>query len=225
MLELLIASALALVILTATFSMFLSSQKDATSLIAKADAAQSTNLGLYEMDEDLRQAYEIEFPVASSTVASGCPETAGVQPCNIIDVLARLPVSGGGYSDYEVRYDCTVTSTTIPTDRACWRYQCPASATTPLTSTCLATTSGVIAKMVIDDVSNGTAANPVFSFCYPATATTGAACGTSTATRPTSGVVTIKTPAAGTLSAAAGGSAETIIFTNGIYMPNLDYNQ
>jgi len=223
LIEVLVASALSLVILTATFAMFVTSQKDATTVIAKADAVQNADVGLRQMVQDLDNAYQLEFP--TSTVNTGCAATAGVQPCNIVDVLVRLSSSGFSGSDFEVRYDCTVASVTIPADRACWRYLCSASATTAAGSSCTAASGTLLnARLVIDDLINGTTSDPVFSLCYPSTVTTGVACGTGAA-RATSGTVTIKVPAAGTLSAAAGGGKTTTILTNGIYMANLDYNQ
>jgi prepilin-type N-terminal cleavage/methylation domain-containing protein len=221
--EVLIASMLALVILGATLNLFDQSAANESSVITKSDTVQVVTAETNSMAQDLRQAYEINYPV-STTTTNGCTPTAGVQPCNIIDVLSRLPVSGGGYSDYEIHYDCTISSTTISADRACWRYLCSANAATTSTSSCTPSSSTYLSEQEeIDDVSNGTTAAPVFSFCYPTT-TTGSACG-SGAARPTSVTITIDTPAAGTLTSSQKGDPATIKLTDGVYMANLDYNQ
>jgi hypothetical protein len=213
---------LALIVLTATFAVLIGGQRDQQVLISKADAVQTASVGVRAMSQDLRQAYDIEFPLAATT-ANGCVATAGVQPCNIIDVLARLTGTGYPYTDYEVRYDCTVPSTTISGDTACWRYLCSASATTTATSSCLASSTSTLlsARLVIDDLTNGS--TPVFSLCYASAITTGAAC--ATGGTATSATVTISTPAAGTLSTAAGGDRSAIVLSDSIYMPDLSYGQ
>ena len=222
LIELLVAMALALIVLGTAALLFVTGQVDATSAITRADAVQTANAGLREMDQDLLQAYEVEYPTSTSYASAGCTavSAAGVQLCNQIDVLAR---SGSG-TDYEVRYDCAVASTEIATDRSCWRYECSASAATGTGSSCLATTSGVAARMVIDDVIDGTTAAPVFSLCYQSSSTTGSSCAPG-ASRPTSGTVTIEVPAAGTLSAASNGDPATVDLSDGIFMPNLSYGQ
>jgi hypothetical protein len=183
---------------------------------------QIANAGLREMDQDLRQSYQVEYPTSTLHATAGCTtvSSAGIQLCNQLDVLART----GSGTDYEVRYDCAVPSTTVTGDQSCWRYQCSASASTGSGSSCLATTGGVAAKMVIDDVINGTTSSQVFSLCYASSATTGSACA-SGAARPSSGTVTIKVPAAGTLSKASNGDPATVVLQDGILMSNLSYGQ
>jgi len=222
LIELLVAMALALIVLGTAALLFVTGQVDATSAITRADAVQTANAGLREMDQDLLQAYEVEYPTSTSYSSPGCTavSAAGVQLCNQIDVLAR---SGSG-TDNEVRYDCAVASTAITTDRSCWRYECSASAATGSNSSCLATTGGVAARMVIDDVINGTTAAPVFSLCYQSSSTTGSSCAPGAA-RPTSGTVTVDVPAAGTLSTASNGDPATVLLSDGIFMPNLSYGQ
>lgn len=221
LIELLLAMSLALIVLTATLALFISSQKEEQGVFSRADTVQTANQGLRQMDQDLRQAYEINFPIAS-TSTNGCVASTGKQPCNIIDVLARLTGTGYSYTDYEVRYDCTVASTTITSDTSCWRYLCSASATTSATSSCLASSSTLLSsREVIDDVSNGT--TPVFSLCYTSTSTTGAACAAGGTV--SSATVTIDTPAAGTVATSVGGDRSTIVLSDGIFMPDLSYGQ
>ena len=213
LIEVLMTSVLALVVLGATVSLFVTGQVDATSAIARADAVQIANVGLREMDQDLRQAYEVQNPGTSLT---GCTLRNGFENCSIIDVLART----GSGTDYEVRYDCSShLSTTVPADYSCWRYQCSASAATlPTSPQCL--TGTVSSKMIIDDVINGASTGasttpPVFLFSWP-----------SGTTRPTTGTVTIEVPAAGTLSTtASNGDRATVLLSDGIFMPNLSYGQ
>jgi Tfp pilus assembly protein PilV len=220
--EMLIATVLALLMLGTTATLFITTQVDATSAIVRADGVQIANAGLREMDQDLRQAYQVEYPTSTLYATAGCTSVSsgGIQLCNQLDVLART----GSGTDYEVRYDCAVPSTTVTGDQSCWRYQCSASASTGSGSSCLATTGGVAAKIVIDDVINGTTSSQVFSLCYASSATTGSACA-SGAARPSSGTVTIKVPAAGTLSKASNGDPATVVLQDGILMPNLTYGQ
>jgi Tfp pilus assembly protein PilV len=220
--ETLVATLLALLVLGTTGALFVTTQVDATSAIARADAVASANAGLREMDQDLRQAYQVEYPTSTSYGTAGCTavSSAGVQLCNQIDVLART----GSGTDYEVRYDCGVPSSTITGEQTCWRYQCGADATTGSGSSCLATSGGVAAKLLIDDVVNGTTSSQVFALCYASSATTGSACAPGAA-RPSSGTVTLEVPAAGTLSKASNGDPATVVLQDGILMPNLSYGQ
>ena len=222
--EVLVASAMALIVLTAGAAVLVQGQTDSARVVTKAQAVGIAEIGMRQMVQELDQAYQLEFP--TSTANTGCTESSGgVQPCNIADALVRLSSTGFTGTDFEVRYDCTVASTTVSGDRACWRYLCSASASTAANSTCLATSTGLLTKrLVIDDVINGTTASPVFSFCYPNTAATGSSCATG-ATRATSATVTINVPAAGTLSKAAGGDQTTVVLTDGLYLSDLDLNQ
>lgn len=220
--EVLIATTLALGLLGPTLVLIVQSQRDSVGAVNHAQAVAGAEVGLREMVQELDQAYQVEFP--TSTANTGCTETAGgVQPCNVADVLVRLSSSGFSGSDFEVRYDCSVASTTITGDSACWRYLCSAGASTASGSTCTAASGTLLSKrLVIDDLTNGTAADPVFSFCYPGTAAGVCAAG---AARPTSATVTIKTPAAGTQATSVGGDPSTVILSSGLYMPNLDLAQ
>jgi Tfp pilus assembly protein PilX len=222
LLELLIATSLSLLVLGAFVALFALSQKDSANVTTRAESVQTAETGLREMDQVVRQAYAIEFPVSGAT---GCTETAGVEPCSEIDVLARL--SG---VDYEVRYDCSVVSSTIAADHACWRYECSVSASTGAGSTCTSAGSSsggtlLASNLVIDDITNSLTANTVFSFCYANTTTVNTSPCANGATRPTSATVTIDTPASGTAPAASGGDTSSVVLSDAVYMPNLDFNQ
>lgn len=222
--EVLVTSTMALAVLTPTTALIVSAQRDSASVVTKAETVQLAQVGLRGMVQELDQAYEVEVPTSTSSTGCGT-ETAGVQTCNVADVLVRLTSTGQSGTDFEVRYDCTVASATVAGDRACWRYMCSATATTTTNSSCLSTSSTLLtSKLVIDDVVNGTTANPVFSFCYPNAGTTGSAC-TSGSTRPASATVTIEVPASGTDATAAGGDLSTVELTDGLYMTNLDLDQ
>ena len=147
-----------------------------------------------------------------------------MQTCNVLDVLARLTSSGYTGTDFEIRYDCSVASTTIPGDHACWRYLCSASASTSATSACTASSTSLLStRLVIDDLVNGTASDPVFSLCYPAVSTS-SLCATGS-TRPTSGSVTLKLPSTGKQATNRGGDPSVIYLNDGLYFPNLDFAQ
>jgi hypothetical protein len=225
--ELLVAAALSIVVLAATLTLFETLQRNSAGVLTRAATVQAAQAGLREMDSELRQAYQIEFPTSSVTsivpaTGSGnsttCTASAGVEPCNVVDVLVRL--SG---TDYEMRFDCTIASPTIPADRSCWRYICSASASTSTNQACASGQSNFIRRnLLIDDITNATSTAPVFSFCYPGTSTQCAAGGT----RPTSASVTIDTPAAGTLASTnTGADASTVQMTDDVFMPNLGFGQ
>ena len=220
--EVLVAMAVAVVVMVPLVALLVTVQNRGAGAIARADSVGTASVGLRAMDQELRQAYVIEFP--TSTANTGCPESSGgVQTCNQVDVLARLSATGFSGTDFEVRYDCSVASTTIAGDRACWRYLCSASAATGSGSTCT-TSSGTLlsSRLVIDTLTNGTSASPVFSLCYPSAS--GSACATGAA-RATSATVTIQTPSTGTQATARGGDPSTIVLTDSLYFPDLDFAQ
>jgi hypothetical protein len=232
LIELIVAVTLSIVVLTATLTLFESLQRNSAGVITRAASVQSAQVGLREMDSELQQAYQVEFPtttssslVSTTTASSGsgtvsCTAASGVEPCNVVDVLVRL--SG---TPYEVRYDCSVASATVSGARACWRYTCPATVSTGSAQSCTATTANVVKQLLIDNVTDGTSSSPVFSFCYPGTGTT--QCSSSTTIyRPTSASVVIDTPAAGTLATAnTGADRSTVQLTDEVYMANLGFGQ
>ncbi len=237
--ETIVAAGLALLVLWPVSTVLLNTQQASSGTIQRADAIQTAQVGLRAMDQQLRNAYEIEFPTAantSTTANSGsvtCGETTGVQPCNVVDVLTRTVNTSGMPTDEEVRFDCTTASTSV--DYACWEYICGASHSTPPTSYC--NSSNYSSKsLVLDQVANGrSTSTPVFSFCYPpsggtgpsgttgTSATDGSACVQNGDTRPSSVIVTIDMPAAGTLSTSTqNGDPTTLQLTDTVYMQELD---
>ena len=227
--EMLVAMSVAVVLLLPTVLLINTAQNHATGDITRADTIQYGSAGLRQMDQELRQAYEIQYPTSTNDASPSCPEGttgagAGVQGCNVLDVLARLTSTGYSGSDFEVRYDCSVASTTITTDRACWRYLCSASASTSTTAACTASSTTLLSsQLVIDDLVNGTPDNPVFSLCYPAVSTA-STCSTGS-TRPTSGTVALELPSTGTQATNRGGDPSVIDLTDGLYFPDLDFGQ
>lgn len=227
LIEMVVAAGLALVVLWPISTVLLDTQQASTGTIQRADAIQAAEAGLHSMDQQLRNAYEIEFP--TTTNSSGCSSmSSGVQTCNIVDVLTRTVSTSGAPTDSEVRFDCGTQS-------ACWEYECPASHSTAANSSC--TSSNYSSKnLVITQLTNGgSTSSPVFSFCYPPSGGTGpsGATGTSAAngsacvqngdTRPSSVTVTIDVPAAGTLSThTQNGDPTTVQLTDTVYMQNLD---
>jgi hypothetical protein len=92
------------------------------------------------MDRELRTAVQVITP-ASTT------------PSNSVDFIARVSTTGGGNRTLRrVRYACDAPSPTIPTLRACYRYEGPTGSTPAGTG-----------QLVIDHITNATAANPVFT--------------------------------------------------------------
>ena len=227
--ELLVAMSVVVALLAPTVLLINTAQNHAAGDISRSDTVQYATVGLRQMDQELRQAYEIQYPTSTNNSSPSCPEgttgaAAGVQTCNVIDVLARLTSPGYSGSDFEVRYDCSVASTTISGDHACWRYLCSASASTSATAACTPTSTTLLSsRLAIDDLLNGTTSDPVFSLCYPAVSTT-TTC-TTGSPRPTSATVTIKLPSTGTQATNRGGDPSVIDLTDGLYFPDLDFGQ
>jgi Tfp pilus assembly protein PilW len=220
LMEMLVASTIAIVVLGAVVALFVSTQKDAAGVITRAGSIGAAQVGLQTMDKALGAAYAVEYPTAADD--AGCLPTAGVQPCNLVDVLARITGT-----DYLLGFNCSIASATVTTDRSCWEYQCSAAATTPAGTTCTASSgiSLLSSRLLIDDVINGTSTSPVFSFCYPnTTAVNTSPCATGTAL-PTSATVTIDTPSSGTLPTSEQTDPSTIVLSGDVYMANLDFNQ
>jgi Tfp pilus assembly protein PilW len=87
LIELLIATTIALLVLIPVTALFADTQQDSTRVITKADAIQEDESGLQGMDHSLRQAYAVEFPTTSSN--SGCTGTTGTQYCNQADDITN----------------------------------------------------------------------------------------------------------------------------------------
>ena len=227
--ETLVSLSIAVVLLVPTVALITAAQNHVTGDALRANTVQYATAAMRQMDQELRQAYQIEYPTSTNNLSPSCAEgttgsAAGVQTCNVFDLLARVTSPGYSGSDFEVRYDCSVASTTIIGDRACWRYLCSASASTSATSACTASSTALLSsRLVIDDLVNGTASDPVFSLCYPAGSTT-SACATGS-TRPTSGTVTLKLPSTGTQATKRGGDPSVVYLTDGLYFPDLDFAQ
>ncbi len=227
--ETILAAALALLVLWPVSTVLINTQQASTGTIQRADAIQAAQAGLRTMDQQLRNAYEVEFPTSSTGCSSPwCSSiSSGVQSSNVVDVLTRTVSTSDASTDYEIRFDCTVASTTITSDRACWEYKCSATYATGSGSNCTPASSGYISKsLVIDQLTNATSstAGAVFSFCYPTSGTTGL-CATppAGASRPSSATVTIDVPAAGTLAVnTQHGDPTTVQLTDTVYMQNLD---
>ena len=243
LIEMLVAMAIAMALLVPTVLLITTTQNHASGDITRSNTVAFASTGLREMDQELRQAYEIEFPTGSTsglgaTATTGptvtgegnitCTETsAGAEPCNVIDVLTRLTGTGlttAPSGEFEVRYDCSIPSTTITGDKACWRYVCAASPTTAGNSSCTTSTGFLSSKLVIDDLVNGTSLDQVFSLCYPSVSGS-QSCSSTTAPRPTSASVTLKLPSTGTQATNRGGDPSVVYLTDGIYFPGLDLNQ
>jgi len=222
LIETIVAAALALLVLWPVSNVLLNTQQASTGTIQRADAIQAAQVGLRSMDQQLRNAYEVEFPTSTNNTATAnsgsitCTKTNGVQPCNVVDVLTRSVSTSDTATDYEIRFDCT--------NGTCLQYKCPAAYNTGSSSSCTSSTSGVKTTLIESQISNGTNTSPVFSLCYANTATTGGPCANG-ALRPSSATVTLDVPAAGTLSThTQNGDPTTVQLTDTIYMQNLDSN-
>ncbi len=224
--ETILAAALALLVLWPVSTVLTNTQQASTGTIQRADAIQAAQVGLRAMDQQLRNAYAVEFPTQSAGCSSPwCTSiSSGVQYANVVDVLTHsVNTLNTTTPDSEIRFDCTQASPTIAGDRACYEYICTASYSTGSGSPSSCTSSG---HLVIDDLTNATntKAGAVFAFCYPTSGTSGGCATPPTgASRPSSALVTIDVPAASSLSThTQDGDPTTVQLTDTVYMQNLD---
>lgn len=191
--ELLVASTLALVVFAATLTVLDTSARTGMRERERASSIPAGAQSLQRMTRDLRQVYRLVGPLAPASDS------------NYVDGLVQTPASGGGSTDQRLLYRCDATSPTSAGYRACYRWTSAANSTQG---------AGVIpagqpGQLVVDLIANGTSADPVFqSLYYPAGAS-----------RPTSGRITLRFPPTG--SSRVGYSAN-VTLTDGFYMRNLD---
>ena len=147
---------------------------------------------LHRMTSELRQAYRVIGPVSGST-------------SNYMDVLVRITQPGSGTQNRRVLYRCdnTVIATGL---RQCARYEFSATDPSPAGSAPF----GAATTVAIPRVSNGTAADPVFTDLSSPNGTGGG---------PTYGRVTIKTPGAGERTT---GYLHQLVLSDGFYLRNRD---
>jgi prepilin-type N-terminal cleavage/methylation domain-containing protein len=140
LIEVMMAVALLSVVLGATLSLSHTGSRVAERDLVRANAIEEVQTGIARMDRELRTATEVITPTSST-------------PTNSVDFVARVSPSGGGARVLRrVRYSCDVPSPTIPTLRACFRYEGPTTGT-----------PGGGGTLVVDQLVNGTAAIPVFT--------------------------------------------------------------
>src|SRR5687767_10593147 len=113
LIELMMAVALLSVVLGAVLSLSHTGSRVAERDLGRANAIEEVQTGIARMDRELRTAVQVITP-ASTT------------PSNSVDFIARVSTTGGGNRTLRrVRYACDAPSPTIPTLRACYRYEGP----------------------------------------------------------------------------------------------------
>ena len=139
LIELMMAVALLSVVLGAVLSLSHTGSRVAERDLVRAAAIEEIQTGIARMDRELRTAVEVVTPT-------------GASPANSVDFVANVTQPGGGRALRRVRYACDSPSPTIPSLQACYRYE-GAMGGTPAGN----------GQLVIDQLTNGTAANPVFT--------------------------------------------------------------
>ena len=140
LLEVLIAAALLIVVLTAALSLGDTGSRIANRDFARAHAIDETQSGVSRMDTDLRLATQVISPTSGGAT-------------NSVEFLANIrSASTGTRTLRRVRYQCDVPSPSNPALRSCFRYESDPS-----------TSPGGAGTIVIDSLVNGTTANPVFT--------------------------------------------------------------
>lgn len=167
LIETLVATAMFVLVVSATLALFDLSQKTANSHLARSEATAAAATGLQQMDHELRGAYEVLGPTLGSA-----PTAATTATSNYLDVYVR-----NNTGHYRVLYDCTIASPTLAGARACTRY-------IGLTGAADTVPGGTKGAAIVDHLLNGTSGEPVFTLTYPAGAT-----------RPDYASVVIKVPA------------------------------
>jgi prepilin-type N-terminal cleavage/methylation domain-containing protein len=201
--ELLVASAVFAVVLTAVLSLL-----DTSNQVSYND--QERNVALHEqtdslrrMTQELRQAYHVVGVDTSGANGGG----------NWVDVLVRVTRNGAA-TELRVLYDCygPVLATGL---QQCTRAEAPASLPPPQGSGPPPGSSSGTAQVVIPRVVNGTAADPVFTgYASPNDASY-----PGDGSEPTYVQVTLKTPVRGART--VGSPAQTQLFDS-VYMRNTD---
>jgi type II secretory pathway pseudopilin PulG len=166
LIETLVATSMFLVIMLATLSLFDTSQKTASSDLARSAAVRDASASLQAMDHELRGAYEVVGPLITAKASLSTATS------NYLDVYVR-----NNTGHYRVLYDCTIASPTLAGARACTRY-------IGLTGAADTVPGGTKGAAIVDHLLNGTSGEPVFTLTYPAGAT-----------RPDYASVVIKVPA------------------------------
>jgi type II secretory pathway pseudopilin PulG len=168
-------------------SVYRNSHKDEernTSLVEQTAA-------LHRMVTELRQAYRVIGPVSGTS-------------SNYMDVLVRITGSSGT-QDRRVLYRCDSAAVATGLEQ-CVRYEFAATDPSPAGSA----PSGSAPTIAIPRLSNGTAADPVFTNLSSPNGTGGG---------PTYGQATIKTPGAGERTT---GYAHQLVLSDGFWMRNRD---
>ena len=178
LIEVLVAVSLLSVVLGAALSLSDTGAKIAQKDLERAHAIDETQSGLAQIERDLRTATQLLSGTASS---------------NSVEFIAsKRPSVGAARAPLRIRYQCDITSPTNPARRACFRYTSDPS-----------TPPGGAGTLVIDQLTNGTAADPVF--------------------RPSTNgryvAIHVARSAAGTMKAGYGFS---LTLDHGVYMRNLD---
>jgi Tfp pilus assembly protein PilW len=201
--ELLVATAMLAVILTATIGLFASTNTIGQSDLGRAQALNEQTGAFSRMVYEIRQAYGINCPTG------GCTNNA---TSTSIDFNERIYESGA-QADRRVAYNCSVAQPGVSGQYECVRYETAATDTTdavPLSSSCSTCTATVVIQRVVN--------TPVFSALTTGTSGSGAV-------RWVSGSATVYTPANGTLSSNVSTYKHDIILSQAFSMPQLQFGQ
>ena len=139
LIEVMMAVALLSVVLGAVLSLSHTGSRVAERDLVRANAIEEIQTGIARMDRELRTAVQVVSPT-------------GATPTNSVDFVARVTQPGGGRALRRVRYACDAPSPTIPGLQACYRYEGATSGTPAGTG-----------QLIVDQLTNGTVANPVFT--------------------------------------------------------------
>ena len=136
LIEVLVTVSLLGVVLAAALSFSDTGTKVAEKDLERSHAIDEAQSGMAQIQRDLRTATQVLAGTSGDS--------------NAVEFVASKQ-AGGGRTTQQVRYDCAVPSPTRPTLRACFRYVGPPGSS-----------PGGAGSLVLDQVTNGTAGNPVF---------------------------------------------------------------
>lgn len=203
LIEVLIASAMALVLVLAMFAFLEAVTKSSANDQERSNALVEGSEAVHDMAEELGQAYEYKEPLL---------ETAKTAlKSNYVNLFAWVTAGGGAQVKKRLVFDCEEESAEIAGEKACVRYEAATTDTTAIAS--LKSDSSAVRRVVVPRVLN-TSANKVFELTAEHGGTT-----------PTYGQISIETPAAGRRVNVKSdhGYAYAITLRDAFYLPNLEF--
>ncbi len=201
--EVLIASVMALVLMLALFAFLEAVTKSSANDQERSNALVEETEAVHNMAEELGQAYEYKEPLLESAKKA--------LTSNYVSVYAWVTVSGSAQVKKRLVFDCEEESGEVSGEKQCVRYETATSDGTAVSS--LKGDASAAHRVVVPRVDN-TGANKVFELTAERGGTT-----------PTYGQISIEAPGAGRNVSAKNdhGFAYNVTLRDAFYLRNLEF--